>query len=105
MSEEEDAENILEARRKYVRGDIKDEGGGYRSLVGCACGPVAYIELPEGHPDIGRSYDDLDPDVNGGLTYARGRVFGWDYAHFDNDFNISQHIENALKYFRARAKP
>jgi hypothetical protein len=29
-----------------------------------------YVLIPEGHPDHGKPYDDIDVDVHGGLTYA-----------------------------------
>lgn len=79
----------------------KDEGGGYASGTG-RNGKLAYIAIPEDHPDVGADYFDLSPDVNGGLTFGGGNVFGWDYCHSYNDFNIREHIKNALEYFRSR---
>ncbi len=99
---------VLEERVAQIGGTIKDEGGGYRSLIGSHMGPLAYVELPKGHPDIGKGYDDFyedckgAPDVNGGLTFASGRVFGWDYAHAYNRGTPESDIKNALEFFRAR---
>ncbi len=97
-------EYTLENRAARIGGEPKDEGGGYRSLVGSHFGALAYIELPRGHPDIKADMYDLTPKVNGGLTFHEGRVFGWDYSHAWNDYNIPQHIRNALRYFRKREK-
>jgi hypothetical protein len=40
-----------------------------------------YIYLPDTHPDFGKSYDDVDVSVHGGLTYADGGCFGFDCGH------------------------
>lgn len=82
----------------------KDEGSGYFSLIGHFFGVVAYIALPKGHPDIGKDYDELSPEVNGGLTFGVDNVFGWDYAHFQNSGTPEEHIKNALEYFKGRNK-
>jgi len=39
-----------------------------------------YVSLPDGHPDLGKHYNDLQEaiDVHGGLTYARGHTYGFD---------------------------
>ena len=52
-----------------------------RSGMGSWCG---YVELPANHPDVGSDYDDIDVQVHGGLTYAGGRVFGFDCAHWND---------------------
>jgi hypothetical protein len=94
----------LEDRMREIgNGTMGSLGNGYRALV--ARGPfsvLAYIELPEDHPDVGKGYDGLCPEVNGGLTFAEGRVFGWDYNHAHNDMSVVEHVKNALEYFRAR---
>lgn len=108
----------MKEREECLGNKWKDEGEGYFSIVGSSAagvmsamartgggsGCVAYIALPKGHKDIGKSYDDLDPEVNGGLTFGEGNVFGWDYAHFQNVGSPQEHIKNALKYFRKREK-
>lgn len=38
-----------------------------RNCLGALCG---YVGVPEGHPWHGKGYDDVDPEVHGGLTYA-----------------------------------
>jgi hypothetical protein len=38
-----------------------------RNRIGAWCG---YVGLPEGHRWFGASYDDVDVDVHGGLTFA-----------------------------------
>jgi len=35
--------------------------------MGFRCG---YVRLPKGHPWHGKGYDDINPDVHGGLTFA-----------------------------------
>lgn len=97
-------EEMMERSKKF-KAEWCDEGDGYGSLIsrGCA-GAVAYISLPENHPDIDKDYDDLSPDVNGGLTFARGNVFGWDFAHVSNRGTPQGDIKNALAYFKARNK-
>ena len=92
-----------------INGKIVDEGGGYRSVYGFyRSGYVAYVELPRGHPDIGKDETRLKPRVNGGLTFGYKRIFGWDYSHHWDDhrscYSIDEHIRNALSYFRRREK-
>lgn len=97
-------EGTLERRKEVTGGDITDLGGGYYGLVGHVSSTVAYIELPEDHPDIGKDYNDLSPDVNGGLTFGAGRVYGWDYGHAYNTGTPSGDMQNALRYFKEREK-
>lgn len=40
-----------------------------------------YVQIPEGHPWHGKSYDDIDVDVHGGLTYGCGEWIGFDCMH------------------------
>lgn len=89
-------------REEATSSTWKNKGNGYYILQGSFYVPVIYIALPEGHPDIKTSYNDLNPDVNGGLTYKNENVFGWDYNHFDNDYDFEGHIQNALEYFKKR---
>ncbi len=91
-------------RENRLRSTWIDEGDGYFSMYAFYISPLAYIALPENHPDIGKSGYDLDPDVNGGITFNEENVFGWDYAHGYNTFDITGDIHNALEYFRERAK-
>lgn len=59
--------------------------------------PTAYVEIPKDHKYYGLSYDDMNIDCHGGLTYSgedywnmetcsnSDRYFiGWDYAHFED---------------------
>jgi len=50
--------------------------------LGHYCG---YVEVPKDHPAHGLSYDEIDVDVHGGLTYGQvsdnGTIFGFDCAH------------------------
>ncbi len=41
----------------------------HRNTFGAWCG---YVGVPPGHPWHGKSYDDVDVRVHGGLTYANG---------------------------------
>jgi hypothetical protein len=45
----------------------------HRSSVGVLCG---YVGVPPGHPWWGQRFDDIDANVHGGLTYARGNSVG-----------------------------
>lgn len=110
----------MTARAERVGGTWHDEGDGYFSLRGTSPGmgmamaalaglggnlraELAYVAIPETHPDVGRDYDELEPDVNGGLTFGDGNVFGWDYGHgFENRTDVDGDIVRALAYFRAR---
>jgi len=102
---------LMIEREKRANVIWKDEGGGYFSGQGTVFASVfasyiarvCYIALPEGHPDTNKKYDDLDPDVNGGLTFSEENIFGWDYSHYRNPGTPSTDIKNALKYFRKRA--
>lgn len=94
----------MKERRENVGGAWKDEGDGFFSLIGSNISPLAYVKLPKGHPDFNKDYNGLNPIVNGGLTFGVDGIFGWDYAHIHNDFNIDQHIKNALRYFKKRLK-
>lgn len=52
-----------------------------------------YIYLPEGHPDFGKDYNEVDVSVHGGLTYAEGGCFGFDCAHGGD---LSPALENMM---------
>lgn len=56
--------------------------------------PTAYIEIPRNHKCYIKSYNDIDIEVHGGLTYSKEYLYiseeqkldnswfiGWDYAH------------------------
>lgn len=77
----------------------RDRGMGYFSGIGRAFALVAYVALPENHPAMNAEYDDFDIDVNGGLTFADGNVFGWDYAHGRNTYDVEGDINRALTFF------
>lgn len=84
--------------------DLKD---GYHWLV--AWGPfaqLAYVAIPSNHPLAGKGYVELEnygPDVNGGLTFASGNVFGWDYGYYVNDGTPAGDVASAKSWFMARA--
>lgn len=74
--------------------------GGYATMV--AQGPIsrlAYVALPPEHPACGQGYDEHDPDVSGGLTFANGNVFGWDYGHAFNRDDVEGDLRRAIDYF------
>lgn len=57
---------------------------GYQATVkimpqGHRCG---YVTLPDGHPCVGKGYNDLAIQVHCGLTYGDGATFGFDCAHY-----------------------
>ena len=110
----------IKERVDSVGGTPINEGDGYWSLTGTSSvgiealslismsdgngvnGKLIYIQLPKGHPDINKKYDNLEPDVNGGLTYSYGPLFGWDYCHAYNEGTPIEDIKNAIKYFKKR---
>lgn len=48
-----------------------------------------YVQVPEGHPAYAASYDRLNVDVHGGLTYANDRGwFGFDTAHLSDVWTV-----------------
>ena len=103
FEEDSDVPKEIADRAKSVGGAPKNEGRGYWSLIGRGMGgEVAYVMLPKGHPDIGKDCYDLSPNVNCGLTYGEGAIFGWDYAHAYNHGTPEEDIENALDYFLRR---
>jgi hypothetical protein len=101
-----------------------EEVDGYSTGVG---GRVAYVVLPDLHPDIGNHPDNLPCPVNGGFTYLEGGImFGWDYKHhwdflpsaalphkvpqkFDEEITeyiiqrSHEDVARALDFFRSRA--
>ena len=90
------------AERVMTLGEVwKDEGDGYFSMD---ADDLAYIALPEGHPDIGEYYGKFDPEVNGGLTFGEGNVFGWDYRPYGNHGSPADDIPVVLTYFRERER-
>jgi hypothetical protein len=92
-----------EMQLRTKRGGVvwKNEGDGYFSGIGS--GPLGvtlvYIALPPNHAAVGMKYGSLSPNVNGGLTFGDGHVFGWDYGHFENYSTPQQDIQDALVYF------
>lgn len=89
----------MEERIGTLGFEWKNEGDGYFSMN---AGDLAYVAIPENHPDVDNHYDNFDPDVNGGLTYGMGNVYGWDYKHAYNNGSPLEDIPAALEYFRAR---
>ncbi|HED05842.1 MAG TPA: hypothetical protein ENI61_04065 [Ignavibacteria bacterium] len=65
---------------------------------------VIYISLPKGHQDINKHYDGLNPNVNEGLTFFEGNIFGWDYGHSKTTNDYKGDIKRALEFFKARGK-
>jgi hypothetical protein len=47
--------------------------------MGHLCG---YVCLPEGYSLSGKSYDEIDATVHGGLTYNNNGKIGFDCSHF-----------------------
>lgn len=71
--------------------------------------PTAYVQIPFIHPYYGKSYEDIDIDVHGGLTYSEDYLnlenekiincwfIGWDYAHYGDYSGYEELIPNGLK--------
>lgn len=98
----------MQDRARALGTEWTDEGDGYYSISGYVSrgfmgGDLAYVALPLDHPDIGKRDDEVDPEVNGGLTFHEGNVFGWDYMHAYNGGSPETDIPAALEYFRSRA--
>ena len=102
----------MKERESALNVEWNDIGNGYSALGGHVFSKVIYIALPENHPLINEDtfrnpiFDELD--VNGGLTFHEGNVFGWDYAHELNvlenkrcsaDDSIKD-FDNALAFFK-----
>lgn len=95
----------MKERAECLGADWTDEGDGYYSLFGnTGFVRVCYIAIPTTHRLVGTEYDELDVDVNGGLTFSKGNVFGWDYEHITNDHNYTQHIKNAIEFFKEEGR-
>lgn len=72
----------------WVDGPWKKEPDGKRwqdAATGMACAAIrnprmgfwcGYVGVGEDHPAYGKSYDDVDTDVHGGLTYSADRLTG-----------------------------
>jgi hypothetical protein len=110
MSNEAKHSPAMLERAERARVEWRDRGDGYWSGSGSYMFPLAYVALPSDHPDVDKHYDevstgdtDYGPQVNGGLTFNEGNVFGWDYGHAYNDFDMTGDIDRALAFFRARA--
>ena len=97
----------MQERAATLGREWKDAGGGYFTLLGLGFGgDVAYVAVPRSHPLVDHRYDDLPnggPDVNGGITFAEGNVFGWDYAHATNTSAPTEDIPAAIAWFKAAA--
>lgn len=94
----------MKERAEVLSAEWKDERDGYASL---SIMDLAYISLPKGHPDIKKEYTDKEfwkLEVNGGLTFKEDNIFGWDYKHYQNDWSMVKHIDNAITFFKARGK-
>jgi len=103
----------MEERINTLKAEWKDEGDGYYSMNAYSVPnpftqqfKLAYVAIPENHPLVNKGYHEIEADVevNGGLTFAEGNVFGWDYGHAYNDTDIDGDIRRALDYFKSKAK-
>lgn len=75
----------------------KGEFKGFKfAIVSYGTHPCCYVFLPKEHKYYGKSYDEIDIDCHGGLTYSDNElifnplvnddwIIGWDYAHC-NDY-------------------
>jgi len=71
--------------------------------MGHRCG---YVTVPKDHPWHGKTYNDVDLDVHGGLTYAGMEDgdwwFGYDCAHF-GDARDPELMSDKYKAIRMRS--
>ena len=71
--------------------------------------PVAYIKIPENSKYYGKDMDEVNLDVNGGVTYANNYLYisgnqkidgwfiGWDYAHYGDYTGFEEKLPENLK--------
>ena len=104
-----------------------DEDTGYLCRIrrtrpyACWCG---YVRVPEGHNSYGQSYDDVDVNVHGGLTFgikdfADGEIikgfwwFGFDCGHTgdlmpylwtDGVYRTKEYVKNECKELARQLK-
>ena len=65
----------------------------HRNDFGSLCG---YCKIPENHSWFEKSYDDIDVDIHGGLTFAQkeedGYWIGFDCSHYGDISPVSERI-------------
>lgn len=90
----------------------KGEFKGFKfAIVSYGTHPCCYVFLPKEHKYYGKSYDEIDIDCHGGLTYSDNElifnplinddwVIGWDYAHYNDYMGYygSDSFENSKKW-------
>lgn len=100
--------DAMKERAECLGAEWVDLADGYMWMVAMGSfAPLAYIAIPLNHPLVGVDYDELEdygPSVNGGVTYASGNVFGWDYGHYMNNGTPAGDVVTAMSWFAARAK-
>ena len=69
--------------------------------------PTAYVEVPRGHPDWFKDFDEVPILCNWGLTYGRNYLrgfnsgewtIGWDYAHCTDYMGGDEDTRNLKKW-------
>lgn len=99
--------DVMKERAECFGVEWNDLGDGYQWLVAQGMFSwLAYIAIPSTHLLVGKAYEELEdygPPVNGGLTYARDNVFGWDYGHGMNKGTPTGDVGSAKSWFMARA--
>ncbi len=92
------------------RVSVLDQGeiGGYGyAILSLGTHPVAYVEIPNGHPVYKKNYHDVDLDVHGGLTYSGNAYWkeddgsfwlGWDYAHAGDYTSFGYNTSKSKKW-------
>lgn len=93
----------------------KGEFKGFKfAIVSYGTHPCCYVFLPKEHKYYGKSYDEIDIDCHGGLTYLNEDlifnplvnddwVIGWDYAHLNDYLGIDE-IEFMKKIVHSQDK-
>lgn len=67
--------------------------------------PTAYIEIPKNHCFYGKSWNEININVHGGVTYARDHLLdiknswfiGWDYAHCDDYTGYEEMLDTSIR--------
>lgn len=60
-----------------------------------------YIELPDNHPWLDYlererdGYAEIDVDVHGGITHGKGRIIGFDTAHWGDGYHPDSKLYNS----------
>lgn len=78
------------------------------AIINYGTHPCCYVFLPEGNKYFGKTYDEIDIDCHGGLTFSeddlifnplpnKDWIIGWDYAHYNDYMGYYGELESYEK--------